>query len=1738
MPGLSQTWIFFWTFLLWLGSVSGLQLPGNFGLLSHSDISLSSIRFCPGPLNSTLAPDSVYACTIGTERWTSCAHEPVDHTSSFASFPNALGESQHLSNAFCLFGHDFRMDFVPWGEALNPGPSLALNLVNPTGVRSKEQLLFDLPRGITCIAETHLAAPGIASSCGLFRYLAKQDQRCLRLLPGASAPLRARSLTTGVWSGVMQLLSDLPCHRLQMHWPNGEYGLGRVQTANFRMGDVLIQGTVLYGWSRGPTWPRAHQATRDLLKHLSQEIIHGASGFRFICGDFNGDESKLPELDDWISAGWQEVQTLHARLSGEGPFPTCKGSTQPDRVYISPELATYFVRCEVADLFADHSVVTGYFDIPGSASTYSWWPLPSKIPWSSVDLQAWQESCPTFDVFDASRHNSTDYMTALGQNYESSLKPDFLPTVPNGLPRACRGRAQHSQPISRPRNLKTLRPSRNGEEQPRCDIVSHSVQRWFRQLRRIQSLLRNMRRNSDTVTALCYRLDLWRAIRSACGFAGSFPVWWTVRPYCLPGAPSSLPELLPTLCVVELIFQDFKQNYRALESWNLKHRGETLRAVLRTDMRKAFQSLRPNTASTPDRFVETTVAQVVDVEADTCLVHVDHPLTPTSQVCWTLDDEPARVIPIHPQVLEVHSSIPLTPGQELCMHSQITEPADMHTHLQKFWMARWQKFAEVPAEQWNRLLGFVKAYMPSLDFTLPSITGDMWDQINRRYTSQAARGPDGFDHLDLLNMPIAFREGVVSLFNAIENGCDWPKQLPNAFCHPLPKHPGASLVGEFRPIVIMSVLYRSWSALRSRSLLQQLRHVVGSGVVGFMPSREAGEIWHYVQALVEISLQSNRTLTGVVSDVRKAFESIPRVCLFEVAQHVGLPASLTSSWSRFLEGLERRFLLSDHIGPAIPSNWGFPEGCGLSVVAMTLIDWCWDTYQGQFSPSTVPLSYVDNYEVLACSIGELLTGYATLETFMSLWTLDLDTSKTFFWSTKAQDRTSLRALGKPVCLQNADLGGAMTYCRRTGMGSQRARFDSLLPMWPRLRRSLAPLSVKCLLIRQAFWSKAFHAIGITLLPFSQIGQLRTQAVRALGFGHAGANPGLRLGLLCDSLQTDPGFFQVIRVLDDFRRFASKNPHVLELWRGFAADFDGKMWSGPFSKLYEIFEQIGWSLSEPPWILDHDFCSWNLLDMPHALLHMLLEDAWIQRLAFEVSHRQDYAGLKGINWPPSGHEKRLSALDSAAVNSIREGAFYVGHQQGKFDLQKGILCPFCQQPDTIKHRCADCPALTAARTQHSRILAKWDQLPTALTEHLVPSRNPYFVSRKKALINLPDMVSCFNPQVVFQGPRVDFFTDGSCWDPSVPQLALAAWSVVSATHQCVLTAGPLSGLKQDINRAELTAALSMLLWTYEFQACSTLWTDSSYVGVGVSTLLQDPFSCDFDSNEDLWSQISELLLCIPKGNVQVQHVSSHRLANDQDEPLEEWIAYWNGVADTNAGIAHLQRPVSCRQVCQAHRTWHFSSEQDVDRLRDLHLSVGTLRRELLKADLVPEEEPEVDWAVRPYVQQDDWLDSIPLGWQTRWTKSRHSQTFPTDVVKSLLDILLAERDKAEGAVQLGWLELATLIHLLGFSHPFLVSESGQTCWRSPGLVPAAHLGQLTAGARIRFLKSFVTCFDAFFECDISFVVGLNRVFLGIHPPQKGLCLFVSAAAQNAVDTFLRRWTSNRPVRTSNDLARPF
>ena len=92
------------------------------------------------------------------------------------------------------------------------------------------------------------------------------------------------------------------------------------------------------------------------------EIIHGSCGYRFICGDFNGDDHHFPEWEEWVRARWHEVQSLQFRCDGQLPVPTCKGRTRPDRLGVSPKLAARFRSCSVHDLFVDHSLVSTSFD--------------------------------------------------------------------------------------------------------------------------------------------------------------------------------------------------------------------------------------------------------------------------------------------------------------------------------------------------------------------------------------------------------------------------------------------------------------------------------------------------------------------------------------------------------------------------------------------------------------------------------------------------------------------------------------------------------------------------------------------------------------------------------------------------------------------------------------------------------------------------------------------------------------------------------------------------------------------------------------------------------------------------------------------------------------------------------------------------------------------------------------------------------------------------------------------------------------------------------------------------------------------------------------------------------------------------------------------------------------------------------------------------------------------------------
>ena len=93
---------------------------------------------------------------------------------------------------------------------------------------------------------------------------------------------------------------------------------------------------------------------------------------------------------------------------------------------------------------------------------------------------------------------------------------------------------------------------------------------------------------------------------------------------------------------------------------------------------------------------------------------------------------------------------------------------------------------------------------------------------------------------------------------------------------------------------------------------------------------------------------------------------------------LGIPVPVIRIWAGFLAGVSWRFKIRGSIGPPLLSNAGFPEGCGMSCVAMCVLNIAWSAYMTKVVQAASPMSYVDNWEVLAATPEVTLSAYDDL----------------------------------------------------------------------------------------------------------------------------------------------------------------------------------------------------------------------------------------------------------------------------------------------------------------------------------------------------------------------------------------------------------------------------------------------------------------------------------------------------------------------------------------------------------------------------------------------------------------------------------------------------------------------------------------------------------------------------------------------------------------------------------------
>ena len=437
--------------------------------------------------------------------------------------------------------------------------------------------------------------------------------------------------------------------------------------------------------------------------------------------------------------------------------------------------------------------------------------------------------------------------------------------------------------------------------------------------------------------------------------------------------------------------------------------------------------------------------------------------------------------------------------------------SDLFRVFEQEWSKRWSKHDAVDIERRRPAVesANVPQRLPEADF--PDITPDLWRAEVRKKKANTAAGLDGITKQDLLLLPEDLLQLLLDVYLYAESSGVWPIQCMQAVISALEKRPCASRVEHYRPITVLSLVCRIWSGIRSRQCLRHLAQFCHPCQHGCLPCKSAANIWYDTQATIELARRAHTTKSGIVTDVIKAFNCIPRQPIYALALQLGIPKKVVIGWQGALHQLERRFKIRGSLSPGVLSSTGFPEGCGLSCTAVAILGISFHRFLSLQVPAVATSSYVDNLAGVGESFEQIVDAHDAFQQWAGIWDLELD--KTVTWSTKASTRKAIRDAGFQVVLDGPDLGGNTQYSlRHTNYGLTRRISDFELS-WLRLAQSAAPYSHKVSAVRMAGWPSTLHASSIVHIGPRHFDALRSQAAKGLNCAGPGMNPKLLLGFV-------------------------------------------------------------------------------------------------------------------------------------------------------------------------------------------------------------------------------------------------------------------------------------------------------------------------------------------------------------------------------------------------------------------------------------------------------------------------------------------------------------------------------------------------------------------------------------------------------------------------------------------------
>ena len=1388
---------------------------------------------------------------------------------------------------------------------------------------------------------------------------------------GHPVPSQHNRMSHSAWKGVA-VLSKYPTREVPTTIPKDVHAAARTLVTTTLVHDAWLTGGTVYGEPESSSYPHHKQNTEELLHHVASHVCHLAVGPRFIAGDWNCSQYSLPAFEMIEAAGFRELQDLAAERWGMRVSNTCKQATRKDFCYVSRELQHLLWNVSLSnDTFPDHAVLYGQFHALTIALPRQIWVSPTDFPWPKtweVDPSFWLKS-----------------MDSPAEKYESlwkHIEDQAAVAVPHPVSKRAFGRAKTRdvRPVVAGK-IPPPRRARKGDIQPQFVCASFRHAQWLRQLRRLQCYLRHVGVNGNCTVFAC---QVWGAIIRSTGFPQSFSCWWKECSFKTHGAVDILPLTPPTLEVGQKIFDSFTMAFRSFELELQKASRCYAKQRREQNPNVIFQDLRADPTRSAEILLKPVGATVEQVRVEEHEVVLEQPITLDTGMPIFCNGHRLNVTHAEADALWVENIECVQTGDRVTQVQSWGTDDELFSLFLGAWRQMWGRHQNVPHDRWDVILKFARDKLRPQRLQWPMLDVMSLQESIAYKKPTTSGGLDGVSLGDLKAMPVGAISNFLAMFSEAEQTGHWPIQVVSGRVACIPKTDCPREPLDFRPITVLGLLYRCWGTYHARQAIRAIDTILPLGLYGSRPQRYAGQVWSQLLWTVEFAYETHTPLCGIVADIQKAFNFLPRVVVLESCAILGIPFPVLVGWAGALAMIERRFQLNGSLSPAAPSSCGLPEGCALSCVGMMIVDVLFHEWMTHFFPLCQPLTYVDDWQVLVLDPTRLQPVFECLQRFTEAMDIFVDRRKTHMWSVCARSRSLLRSQGFDLVAGGKNLGAHVQFTKMHTNKSLMDRIHSAGYLWTKLRLSASPYALKVRALKVAAWPRCLHAVAATTISNSTFTSLRAGAMKGLKADAAGANPMVQLGLI-EHPNADPQFWAILQTCRLVRDCGSP-PRVEQILAGIAQGTSSLPLNSITNTLLTRLQGLGWHIDSAGRVCDL-LGPFSLFHVSAAELRYRAELQWPLVVDASLTHRGCFQGLDRVD--PEVTRKWLATLhhsDQALFRKVLNGSHIT--QDGKFHCQEAgtNLCPFCQCSDSRFHRFWICSHFEHLRAEvPPEVLNAVVDLPEVLTCSgwaLMPTTqhewNEYFVS-------LPDV-----DIETLQGDQpLHLFTDGSCLYQHDKNLRFAGWAIGIAgtidVHEFsgsrILASGVLPGLLQSAVRAETYGVWKALQAVQDYPGSVMLWVDCDSVVRRLRRLLAGGSLAPHVSHSDLWGEILQCLNC-RCGETAVTKVAAHQDLHEDMTVLEEWCALHNAMVDKQAVRANLSRPSQFWQLFARHSQAMISIGFYNWHIQTLQLRVS---REVVRSDTpcVVEAEP-MEVALPPPINAWEGLPElhVPLG-AVRW-----------------------------------------------------------------------------------------------------------------------------------------------------------